>query len=143
MAMKVLIPVDDSDVSLRAIDWVAGLQRDSPPIEVDLINVRTPTEYYGAVSVLDYAAVERALREAQQKVLAKALHRADRAGLTRLAAHAAVGEPGDAIVEAAKAHGVDQIVMSTHGRGAMGTFLIGSVAQRVAHLAPMAVTLVK
>jgi len=141
--MKVLIPVDDSDVSLHAIDWVAGLQLDPATIEVELVNVRTPPEYYGAVSVLDYAAVERALREAQQKVLARALHHAESAGLRRLAARAAQGEPGEAIVEAAKAQGVDQIVMSTHGRGAVGTFFLGSVAQRVAHLAPMAVTLVK
>ena len=141
--MKVLIPVDDSDVSLHAIDWVAGLQRDSAPIEVELVNVRTPPEYYGAVSVLDYAAIERALREAQQKVLARALHRAEGAGLRQLAARAAQGEPAEAIVATAKAQGVDQIVMSTHGRGAVGTFFLGSVAQRVAHLAPMAVTLVK
>lgn len=141
--MKILIPIDDSEVSLRAIDWAADLQRECATVDAGLLNVRTPPEHYGAISALDYGAVDRALREAQQHLLARALHRAERAGLKRVAAHAAQGLPAEAIVEAAKAHGVDQIVMSTHGRGAIGTFLLGSVAQRVVQLAPMAVTLVK
>lgn len=141
--MKMLVPVDDSEVSLRALDWAAALQRESTPIAVELLNVRPPAEHYGAASALDHAAVERALREAQQRVLARALHHAAGAGLQQLAAHAVQGLPAEAIVEAARAHGVDQIVMSTHGRGAVGAFFLGSVAQRVAHLAPMPVTLVK
>ncbi len=141
--MKILIPVDDSDVALHAIDWAAELQRDAAPIEVELVNVRTPPEFYGAIAALDYRVVERALRDAQQPVLARAQRHAERAGLKRLTVHAIVGVPAEAIVDSAKAHGVDQIVMSTHGRGAVGTFLLGSVAQRVAYLAPMPVTLVK
>jgi len=105
--------------------------------------VRMPPEYFGAVSALDYGAVERALLEAQQRVLARALHHAERAGLRHLSARAAQGVPAEAIVDAAKVRGVDQIVMSTHGRGAVGAFFLGSVAQGVAHLAPMPVTLVK
>ncbi|MCW5657713.1 MAG: universal stress protein [Burkholderiaceae bacterium] len=141
--MKLLVPVDDSEVSLHAIDWVAALQRESVPIQVQLLNVRSPAEYYGAVSALDHAAVERALLEAQQQVLARALHHATRAGLQHVAVHTAQGLPPEAIVQAARAHGVDQIVMSTHGRGSLGALFLGSVAQRVTHLAPMPVTLVK
>ena len=141
--MKILIPIDDSDASLHAIDWVAEMQRNSASTEVELVNVRSPPEYYGAVAVLNHGAVDRALREAQQKVLSQALHRAEGAGLKRLAVHAAQGSPAEQIIETAKTHGVDQIVMSTRGRGAVGAILLGSVAQRVAYLAPMAVTLVK
>ena len=141
--MKVLVPLDDSEVSLRALDWVAVLQRECASVEVELLNVRPLAEHYGSVSALDHAAVERALREAQQRVLARALHHGARTGLQHLAAHAAQGLPAEAIVEAARAQGVDQIVMATHGRGAVGAFFLGSVAQRVAHLAPMPVTLVK
>lgn len=140
--MKVLIPVDDSDKALHAIDWVAQ-QSGSDSIKVDLLNVRGLPEQYGAVSVLDYDAVERALRERQQRVLARALAHAERAGLKRVTIHAAHGLPSEQIVTAAKVNGADQIVMSTHGHGAVGTFFLGSVAQQVVHLAPMAVTLVK
>jgi len=141
--MKVLIPVDDSDTSLRAIDWVARCEPPSAPYEVELLNVRSVPEQFGAVSVLDYDAVERALREGQQQILAKALERAGRAGLKQVTLRVAHGLPAEQIVEAAKAKGADQIVMASHGRGAVGNFLLGSVAQRVVHLAPMPVTLVK
>ena len=141
--MKVLVPVDDSDTSLRAIDWLARSQPPSTPYEVELLNVRSLPEQFGAVAALDYGAVERALREGQQKVLAKALEHAERAGLKQVTIHVAHGLPAEQIVEAARAQGVDQIVMASHGRGAVGTFFLGSVAQQVVHLAPMPVTLVK
>jgi nucleotide-binding universal stress UspA family protein len=141
--MKVLIPVDESDTSLRAIDWVARSQPPSQPCEVELLNVRSLPEQFGAVSVLDYGAVERALREGQQRVLAKALEHAERAGLKQVTIHVAHGLPAQQIVEAAKVQGADQIVMASHGRGAVGTFFLGSVAQQVVHLAPMPVTLIK
>jgi len=141
--MKVLVPVDDSDTSLHAIDWVALSQAPSSPCEVTLLNVRSLPEQFGAVAVIDYAAVERALREGQQQVLAKALEHAERAGLKQVTIHGALGLPAEQIVEAAKVQGADQIVMASHGRGAVGTFILGSVAQRVVHLAAMPVTLVK
>ena len=140
--MKILVPVDDSETSLHAIDWLALLPG-SASIEVHLVNVRGLADSYGAVAALDHEAVERALREGQQGVLAKALVRANHAGLERVTIHAAHGLPAQKIVDSAKALGVDQIVMATHGRGAVGTFFMGSVAQEVVHLAPMAVTLVK
>ena len=140
--MKILVPVDESETSLHAIDWLARLP-DPAAIDVRLLNVRPPAENYGALSVLDFEAVERSLREGQQYVLARALEHAQRRGLQRVTIHAAHGLASEEIVDAAKATGSDQIVMATHGRGAVGTFFMGSVAQQVVHLAPMAVTLVK
>ena len=141
--MKVLIPVDESEAALRAIEWVAQVQQDGGVPEVTLMNARTLPETYGGLSVLYYEAIERALREAQQRVLATALDYAQRVGLRKVSIHAAHGLPAEQIVEVAKERGADQIVMGTHGRGAVGTFFLGSVAQDVVHLAPMAVTLVK
>ncbi len=140
--MKVVVPVDDSETSLHAIDWLARLP-ESRSIDVNLLNVRSLAESYGAVAALDHEVVERSLRKGQQNVLAKALEHAQRAGLKRVTIHGAHGLPAERIVDSAKAMGADQIVMMTHSRGAVGTFFMGSVAQEVVHLAPMAVTLVK
>ena len=81
--------------------------------------------------MIDYDAVDRALRDGQQRVLARALSHAERAGLKRVTLQAAHGLPSEQIIAAAKATGAAQIVMGTHGRGAVGTFFLGSVAQRV------------
>jgi len=141
--MKVLIPVDDSDAARRAIEHALRMAPDAASIEAILLNVRNGPEYQGELAVLDYEALDRAQREAQQKLLAKALEHARRTGLTQVSIDAAQGIAADEITRVAQERGVDQIVMGTHGRGAVGRLFLGSVAQRVIHLAPMPVTVVK
>jgi len=51
--------------------------------------------------------------------------------------------PAFAIIEYAKAHRIDAIVVGTHGRGALAHLLMGSVAERVVRLAPCPVLTVK
>lgn len=53
------------------------------------------------------------------------------------------GRPADAIVEVAKARGIDLIVMGSHGRTGLDRILIGSVSERVIGYAECAVLVVK
>lgn len=46
------------------------------------------------------------------------------------------GSPTQAIVDTAEAHGVDLIIMGTHGRTGLTHVLLGSVAERVVREAP-------
>lgn len=55
----------------------------------------------------------------------------------------AQGAVAEAILDAAKAEQADLIAMSTHGRGGLGRFLLGSVADRVALHAPVPVLLIR
>jgi nucleotide-binding universal stress UspA family protein len=141
--MKVLIPVDDSDAARHAAEHAARMAPDPGGIEAIVLNVRSDPHYHGELAPLDYQALDRAQREAQQKLLAKALEHARRVGLTQVSIDAAQGTAADEIVRVAQERAVDQIVMGTHGRGAVGRLFLGSVAQRVIHLAPMPVTVVK
>ena len=47
-----------------------------------------------------------------------------------------VGDPARTIVEYARTHGVDLIVIGSRGRGDLGGLLLGSTSHKVAHLAP-------
>lgn len=49
------------------------------------------------------------------------------------------GEPSSEIVEYARDHNCDTIVMGTHGRGGIDRLLLGSVAERVVRAAPIPV----
>jgi nucleotide-binding universal stress UspA family protein len=53
------------------------------------------------------------------------------------------GEPGQSIVDAAAAEQVDLVVVGTHGRGAVGRLLIGSVSDYVLRNAPCPVLVVR
>jgi nucleotide-binding universal stress UspA family protein len=54
-----------------------------------------------------------------------------------------VGEAAEEICAQARELGADLIVVGTHGRGALGRALLGSVAQSVLHAAPVPVLTVR
>jgi nucleotide-binding universal stress UspA family protein len=53
------------------------------------------------------------------------------------------GDPGESIIEAAEAERADMIVVGSHGRGAVGRFLIGSVSDHVVRNASCPVLVVR
>ncbi|MEA2578125.1 MAG: hypothetical protein QOD78_1713 [Chloroflexota bacterium] len=53
------------------------------------------------------------------------------------------GDPGESIVSAAEAEGVDLVVVGTHGRGTIGRFILGSVSDHVVRNAPCPVLVVR
>ena len=54
-----------------------------------------------------------------------------------------VGDPGEAILEAARSEDADLIVVGTHGRKGVGRFLIGSVSDDVVRHSPVPVLVVR
>jgi nucleotide-binding universal stress UspA family protein len=55
----------------------------------------------------------------------------ERRGLRNVETHVWYGSPAASIIDAAKAHKADLIVMSTHGRSGLGRLVFGSVAESV------------
>ena len=55
----------------------------------------------------------------------------------------AIGQPFSEITRYAETHEIDLIVMGTHGRGAVGHMLLGSVAEKVVRRAPCPVLTVR
>jgi nucleotide-binding universal stress UspA family protein len=67
----------------------------------------------------------------------------DRAALRANAVLETSDNPAQEIVNYAKAHNIDLIVMGTRGRGAMAQVLMGSVAEKVVRMAPCPVLTVR
>lgn len=141
--LKMLITVDGSEYSQRALEAAARLTPQSDAQVIVLLNVREGPLFYGELPPFDYESIERAQVKRQHDLLAAALAEAKRLGLKQVSTQAEQGAPATEIVRIAHALGVDQIVMGTHGRSAIGGLFLGSVAQRVVHQAKMPVLLVK
>lgn len=138
--LKVLIAVDGSVHAQRAIEAVARLQAQTKGVEALLVNVRPWPMLYTPQS---YESIERDQIRRQKELLETTQAAARRSGLELVSTQSEAGEPATEITRVAEENGVDQIVMGTHGHGAVGSLLIGSVAQRVVHLAKVPVLLVK
>jgi len=130
---RILVPVDFSRASLKALDYAADFAK---PLGAQLCALFVVEPIYYAVPDLAGAAAGTTvgLIEEQRK--------AGKVQLERLQARYAkrritlrtllqTGTPYQAIVDTAKSLKANLIVMSTHGRTGMTHLLLGSVAERV------------
>jgi nucleotide-binding universal stress UspA family protein len=138
-----LIPVDGSDYSLKAVDYAASRARDSKsPIEVHLLNVQMQIVSVNVKLFVSAESLESYYRDEGNRALEAPLARAKNDGLN-VTPHIGVGDPAKIIMDYANEKKTDEIVMGSHGRGALSGAVLGSVAQKVVHLSSVPVVLVK
>lgn len=139
---RVLIAVDGSENSTRAVDYIVKqLGACERTVEAHLVNVQFP--FSGNVSAFVDSETRRRFHEQEGlKALVAARARLDPAGI-RYVFHVGAGEPAEVIARYAEEKGCDQIVMGTRGLGGVASMLLGSVAIKVIHLSKVPVLLIK
>ena len=141
--MKVLIPVDGSEASNRAVDHVIASTawlKEVP--QICLLNVQWKLATGNVKLFINQDTINDYYREQGMAALNEARARLDKAGLA-YSYHISVGTPAEAIVQYADEQQVDQIVMNAHGQGILTNLLLGSVASKVAHQVNMPILLIK
>jgi nucleotide-binding universal stress UspA family protein len=134
---KVLVPIDGSDASLRALRHATATAD-----EVHIVNVQPKANHPGLRIHMTPEDIEKAQLEHGRETLASACRLLDESG-RRYRTHVLIGEAAPKIVRVAKAQRVGSIVMGTRGLGAVRGLWLGSTATKVVHLADVPVTLVK
>lgn len=126
-AKHILACVDFSERSTRALAEVGEYARANGS-KVTLIYISDPQAFIPPQAVLEpVSKTDEAEHEAELAEL-RDEHLSDvPVELAVIADHA----PARAICDYAENHGVDLIVLGSHGRGGMERWLIGSVAERV------------
>lgn len=139
---KILVAVDGSPHSRRAVEKVLKLHAAQGQGEIHLLNVQIPIESGHARLFVSHDDLQDYYREEGLAALAQARAILDAAGVP-YTHHVAVGRVAQTIAAYAKDKGFDQVVLGSHGRRALTHLLLGSVATDVLRLAEVPVTLVK
>lgn len=143
MFKKILIPVDGSELALKAV--ATGVKFASEVgAHVVFLHARAPyiAPYAAEVAMMDgetQTMFERSISEDSDRILADAKHIADASGVANQSVSAVSSRAELFIENTVKEMGCDLIVIGTHGRGAVGRFIMGSVTTRLLHLSPVPV----
>jgi nucleotide-binding universal stress UspA family protein len=139
---SILIPTDLSEFSLTAIDYLAR-SGEFKKAELYLLHVIDNVPEIGVPNMELHPPLLFKEAEANaKKELERLAH--SRLGKSRTV-HIVVkhGPPAREIVSFAREHGIDLIVITTHGRTGLAHVLMGSIAEKVTRLSPVPVLSVK
>jgi nucleotide-binding universal stress UspA family protein len=137
---RILVAVDGSEPSLRAAEYAARRAQDTG-CDVVLLHVEKSVMAWEVGPVSSEDTVVR-LREIEAaRVLVDCARPFDASA--RLERHVATGEPAEVILERAAALGAHEIVVGSRGFRPLGQAVLGSVAARIVHEAPVPVVVVR
>jgi nucleotide-binding universal stress UspA family protein len=137
----VLVPVDGSECSLRAVHYLITARAEGLQPRVHLLNVQFAMR--GDVSqFVAPGEIKGYQHEKSEDSLRPACSLLDAAGIP-YEVHEDVGTVADRIVQRAESLNCDHIVMGTHGRGALADLLAASTTLKVLHMTRLPVVLVK
>jgi nucleotide-binding universal stress UspA family protein len=133
---QIVIGYDGSDAARRALERAAGLAATSgTALVVTAAPLLYPTRRAGdIVDPQDSEEAQRLLDEARDELRRRGV---------RARTHEAAGDPGDAIIEAARESKADLVVVGTRGRSTAVRLLLGSVSTKVVQEAPCDVLVVR
>lgn len=151
---KILVPVDGSEQSIRALNEALSLvEGREADYSLTLVFVSPNPVYYphypvgvsGANAALDAEVSEdakEAAKEEGNKLLESLVNQMNSEEVQVNTVHLN-GVPSYEICHYADEENVNMIVMGNRGRGAFGEIILGSVSHKVLHLAKCPVLIVK
>jgi len=138
---KILVPVDFSDCSKKALQYAIPFARQFDAA-LTLLHVVQANYYVGDFGTIDTALLETEMRKNAEKQLADLAAREVGKGL-RCETTLRTGRIVSEIVEVARQTQTDLIIISTHGHTGLKHILLGSVAENVVRHAPCPVLIVR
>jgi nucleotide-binding universal stress UspA family protein len=140
----VLVGIDFTGGSRRALETAENLARSAPSAELHLVHAfvipaipSDPNEFFVRAQST-FGGRLAAAREALDKLAASATN-----GISRVTGHVRIGHPASAIVELASDISADLVVVGAGEHTGVSRLVFGSVAEKVARTAPCPVLVVR
>lgn len=127
--MKILIAVDGSEFTRRALDYLVEHEWLRKGHELTVLTAVPPLPHRAAAFVAP-SLVHDYYQDDAEQVLGPVREYLELRGLEAVY-ESAVGHAADVIARTAHERRSDLIVMGSHGHGALGNVVLGSVATRV------------
>lgn len=139
---KILVPVDGSTTSNRALDMAFKLASGAP-VRLRLLHAIDELAY---ISGYEYSPDFFTMaREYGQKILDQALNQAKTLGID--AEIKLIDLPaqrlGETVATEAREWGAELIIVGTHGRKGIGRVFLGSGAEQIIRLAPVPILVIR
>lgn len=136
---RILVAVDGSAHALKGVRWAANIAR-GLGLTLDLVyvsfpNLLPPTVYTKTIADIDAAETEHA-----KKVFEEARKAA---GDAKVLETRGTGTPAEVIADLAATESVWGVVIGAKGHNAVSRVLLGSVADRLVHICPKPIVVVR
>ncbi len=140
--MKVLLPVDGSELSLEAVRLALRMRQDGLSLSAVLANVQEPASLYEILVAHDPDVIDQLSAEAGLHALQPARDLLDAAGV-EYECEVAKGDPAHTLIDISERFGCDMVVMGARGASALRSAMLGSVSNEVLHASLVPVVIVK
>ena len=141
MFTNIVVPIDGSDNSYRALD-AALLLSEKLGSNITVIHVmeEVPITHIGSEKMLN--ELLEAYKKENQDILLKCTEIANQKGLT-IKTFLLQGNPASAILDYIKKEKFDLVIMGSRGLGKFKELILGSVSSKILHHSPCAVLLIR
>jgi nucleotide-binding universal stress UspA family protein len=143
MYRSILVPLDGSPAAEHALPWALSLARlAKAALQIAAVHVPAAPLFSGS-DLLGNLQLDSSIREKERSYLDGVVRRLVHATRAPVTSVLLEGPIADALSEQAKTVQADLIVMTTHGRGPLSRFWLGSVADKLVRQASVPVLVVR
>lgn len=146
MYQHIMVPLDGSEVAECVMPHVVSIATGCSVSKITLIRIIPELHMYGGIETR-FSPEERQHLEEDSIEVATAYLEEKAQTLREKGAYVEVkvleGNIIEKMVEFTENNGVDLIIIATHGRSGVGRMVLGSVADRLFHIAPVPILMVR
>jgi len=141
MFTKILVPVDGSDNSYKALE-AALILSEKLGSNISVVNVmeQVPITHIESEKLL--SELLEAYKKENQEILSKCSHIAHQKGIT-IKTVLLQGNPAPVILDYSKKENFDLVIMGSRGMGKFKELILGSVSSKIVHHSPCAIMIIR